>query len=84
MNFLTVVVSGRHCQASQASWVHEAKMIRTEKFPADGMSGGPVFHIGRDAQGLFIGLAGTIMRGSATSETFHFIDTGFLRQFGDT
>jgi hypothetical protein len=84
VNFLTVVVSGRHRHASNARWVHEAEMIRTEKFPADGMSGGPVFHIGRDAQGLFIGLAGMIMRGSPTTESFYFIDTGFLRQFGET
>lgn len=84
VNFRTVVVSGRHHQATHASWVHEAEMIRTKKFPSDGMSGGPVFHIGRDAQGLFIGLAGMIMRGSATSERFYFIDTGFLHQFGET
>jgi hypothetical protein len=80
--FRTVVVSGRHMRASHAASFHEAKMIRTGQFPVDGMSGGPVFHIGRDARGPFIGLAGMIMR--AGEDRFHFIETTFLRQLGST
>lgn len=80
IEFLTVVVSGRHRQASHARWVHEAQMIRTEEFPVDGLSGGPVFHLGRDAHGHFIGLAGMIMRGGPKS--FYFVDTGFLLRYG--
>jgi hypothetical protein len=83
IEFLTVVVSGRHRRTSgNVRWFHEAEMIRTKEFPMDGMSGGPVFHIGRDTRGLFIGIAGMIMRGGA--ERFHFIDMNFLLQLGNT
>jgi hypothetical protein len=82
LNFRTVLVSARHNHPSNASWVHKAEFIRTGRFSPNGMSGGPVFHIGRDAGGSFIGLAGMIMRGGDTH--FHFIDWGFLRQFANT
>jgi len=81
INFKAVVVSGRHVRASHARWVHAAEMLRTNSFPADGMSGGPVFHLGRDASGFFVGLAGMVQRGSPASDNFHFIDMGFLRKF---
>lgn len=82
LNFRTVLVSARHNQRSNASWVQRAEFIRTGRFSPNGMSGGPVFHIGRDDKDAFVGLAGMIMRGGDTH--FHFIESGFLQQFGNT
>lgn len=79
INFITALVSGRHLNPSNARGVHRAEFIRSERFDVDGMSGGPVFHIGRDRAGLFIGFAGMIMRGGDTQ--FHFINSLVLRKF---
>jgi hypothetical protein len=84
MNVTTVVVMGRHYGDSHARFVREAKMQRNNSFRADGMSGGPVFHLGRDASGFFVGLAGMIQRGGATSDNFRFIAPSFLRKFAET
>jgi hypothetical protein len=80
IDFKTVYVAGRHVRAIGARFVHELSMIRSKGFRVDGMSGGPVFHIGRDADGRFVGMAGMIMRGGNNS--LYFIDMGFLSQFG--
>ncbi|WP_020173983.1 hypothetical protein [Methyloferula stellata] len=84
INFRTLVVGARYLRKSHARWVHQAEMLRKDTFEADGMSGGAVFHIGRDTCGYFVGLAGIVMRGSASSANFHFIDMGFLHQFWET
>jgi hypothetical protein len=82
INFITALVSGRYLGPSHATGLHRAEFVRSEQFDVDGMSGGPVFHIGRDRAGLFIGLAGMMMRGGSTQ--FHFMDSSMLLQFGQT
>jgi len=84
INFSTVVVTGNHVGRSHARWVQAGEMRRKASFDADGMSGGPVFHLGRDSRGYFVGLAGMIMRGSSSSNRFHFVDSDFLRQFAES
>jgi len=84
VEFSTIVTGGRHVRSSCAQWVHEGEMERTKIFPTDGMSGAPVFHLGKDTSCFFIGLAGMVMRGSSTSDRFHFIDSEFLLQFRNT
>ncbi|MDR3448321.1 MAG: hypothetical protein P4M15_00970 [Alphaproteobacteria bacterium] len=84
IKFATVVVAGSHVGRSHARWIQSAEMRRKANFDTDGMSGGPVFHLGRDRRGYFVGLAGMIMRASPSSNRFHFIDTSFLKQFGES
>jgi hypothetical protein len=73
-----VVSSGRYLRASHASAVHCLEMTRIHRFSADGLSGGPVFHLGRNKNGFFAGLAGIMMRGGNASEYIHFLDARFV------
>ena len=45
---------------------------------ADGMSGGPVFHIGGGPGSYFAGFAGMLLRGGRASAYLHFMSAGFL------
>jgi hypothetical protein len=83
MNSNAVIIMGRHLGGSNARYVQKAEMTRNNSFPADGMSGGPVFHLGKDVSGFFVGLAGMIQRGSNISDNFRFIDMDFLRRFAE-
>src|ERR1700687_1001799 len=51
----------------RARALHCLEMTRTTEFAADGLSGGAVYHLARDNRGYFVGLAGTIVRGSNSS-----------------
>jgi hypothetical protein len=75
-----VEVGGTYDGPSHSPHVHRIRMDRRIKFNADGMSGGPLFYIGRAAGSFFIGFAGMIVRGGASSEIIHFIDVDFLSQ----
>lgn len=75
-----VEVSATYDGPSNSPFVHRLKMDRKEKFDADGMSGGAVFYIGGPAGTYFAGLAGMIIRGSATSDFIHIIEAEFLRR----
>lgn len=76
-----IVVSAKYSGQSFAAGLHRIEMARTAKFSSDGLSGGPVFHVGRDQRGFYMGLAGIIMRGSDTSNYIHFMDARFLSRF---
>jgi hypothetical protein len=58
--------------------LHRIKMTRNSQFDPDGMSGGPVFYIGSKKGTFFVGWAGIVMRGSASSEYLHFLAANFL------
>lgn len=58
--------------------LHRIRLDRTEAFAADGMSGGAVFHVGGAAPDHFIGFAGMIQRGSATSDDLYLLDARML------
>jgi hypothetical protein len=73
-----VVTSGRYERPTNSQGLHCLEMTRTTKFAADGLSGGPVYHLARDNKGYFIGLAGIIMRGGESSDYIHFLDARFL------
>lgn len=75
-----VEVGATYDGASNSPHVHRVKMDRKVTFHADGMSGGPVFYLGRSSRGFFVGFAGIIIRGGATSDIIHFIDANFLGQ----
>ncbi len=77
IQFKTAFAMAEYENKSHARRVHRAKMKRPLEFSADGMSGGPVFHLGCDADGFFIGLAGMIVRGGATDH-FYFIEAAHL------
>jgi hypothetical protein len=66
---------------SRAASVHSIEMMRTGEYGSDGLSGGPVFHLGQDAQGFYCGFAGVILRGSDSSNTIHFLDVRLMLQF---
>ena len=70
--------------ASNAPYSHRLIMKRRGSFDADGMSGGAVFYLGIDKTGFFVGLAGMIMRGSATSNYLHSVEASALRLFAST
>ena len=78
-----VAVGATYDGKSAADWVHRIRMDRREPFDPDGMSGGPVFYLGRRGADFFMGFAGIVVRGSASSELLHFIEAGFLRHFAD-
>ena len=75
-----IVTSGRYDGASAALHLHRLRMTRTEQFPSDGLSGGPVYHLARDGGGFYAGMAGIILRGSETSDLIHFLDARFLME----
>lgn len=58
--------------------LHRIKMVRNTQFNSDGMSGGPVFYLGKEKGSYFLGWAGMVMRGSASSEYLHFLAANFL------
>jgi hypothetical protein len=78
VNVRQVVTSGRYVRSTSARGLHCIEMTRTTEFPADGLSGGAVYHLARDRHGYFVGLAGTIMRGGSSSDYIHFLDVRFL------
>jgi hypothetical protein len=63
-----------YARTSQASGVHAITLHRSGNYTSDGLSGGTVYHVGEDAQGLYCGFAGLVIRGSETSDILHFID----------
>jgi hypothetical protein len=69
-----VNVTGTYAGPSNSRFVHRIQMTRKTRFNPDGMSGGLVFHLGKDIRGYFIGLAGFIVRGGKNSETVHFVE----------
>jgi hypothetical protein len=71
MNSRTVIVSAEYDRESHSPLTHRIRMTRTRQFGSDGLSGGSVFHLGRNEEGFFLGLAGFVMRGSQTSEIIH-------------
>ncbi len=78
---LQTVIAARYLRPSQALGVHALEMQRSGSYSSDGLSGGPVFQLGQDAQGFFCGFAGLVIRGSDTSEVLHFMDGKLLMQF---
>jgi hypothetical protein len=81
INARVVYVNGVYDGASKSPYVHRMKMRRKRTFNADGMSGGPVFYLGRNDKGFFIGIAGVTIRGSTTSEWLHFVEARALLNF---
>jgi hypothetical protein len=76
-----IVTSAKYRSASRAASVHTIEMQRAGDYSSDGLSGGPVFHLGRDAQGFYCGFAGVILRGSESSNMIHFLDVRLMFQF---
>jgi hypothetical protein len=76
-----IVTSAKYRSASSAANVHAIEMLRTGDYGSDGLSGGPVFHLGQDAQGFYCGFAGVILRGSDSSNLIHFLDVRLMLQF---
>jgi hypothetical protein len=76
-----IVVGAKYCSASQAASVHSIEMQRAGNYGSDGLSGGPVFHLGQDAQGFFCGFAGVILRSGESSNIIHFLDVRLMLQF---
>jgi hypothetical protein len=48
-----MVTSAKYRSASRAASVHSIEMMRTGDYSSDGLSGGPVFHLGQD-QGILL------------------------------
>jgi hypothetical protein len=69
-----IVTSAKYHSASRAASVHSIEMMRTGDYSFDGLSGGPVFHLGQDAQGFHCGFAGVILRGNESLDMIHFLD----------
>jgi hypothetical protein len=76
-----IVTSAKYRSASRAASVHSIEMTRTSDYSSDGLSGGPVFHLGQDAQGFYCGFAGVILRGSESSNMIRFLDVRLMLQF---
>jgi hypothetical protein len=75
-----IVTSAKYRSASRAASVHSIEMMRTGDYSSDGLSGGPVFHLGQD-QGFYCGFAGVILRGSESLDMIHFLDVRLMLQF---
>jgi hypothetical protein len=75
---LCIEINGEYTGVTTAPYLHRIKMDRKQTFDMEGMSGGPVFYLGRRDRNFFVGFAGMIMRGSATSDYVHFIPAEFL------
>lgn len=81
INTMMVVASATYGRASNAKHTHSIQLQRTGDWSSDGLSGGPVFHLGQDAQGFYCGFAGLVTRGSDTSDHLHFVDVRTMRDF---
>lgn len=75
-----IITSGTY-NGLGSSGLHSMKMTRSEIFPADGLSGAPVFFLTRIGREFKIGFAGLTVRGSNTSNFIHFVDCQHLFQF---
>jgi hypothetical protein len=73
-----VITSAKYSEKSAAQNTHRIEMTRLSNWDSNGMSGGPVFHIGKDSRGFFAGFAGIILRGSSSSDFLHMVDGAFL------
>lgn len=78
---MQIVAMGNYVRPSHAIGVHVIEMQRKSDFSSDGLSGGPVFQLGEDAQGFYCGFAGVILRGSNTSNLLHFLEAALLMRF---
>lgn len=76
-----IVTTANYEGASSAKGVHRLTMQRSESLPSDGLSGAPVFHLGKNANDFYVGWAGTVIRGSDTSDIVHFIEARVLLRF---
>ncbi len=76
-----IVTAARYVQASHALGAHVVELQGEGDYSRDGLSGGPIFCLGEDAQGFFCGFAGIILRGSDTSNLMHFLDARVVMQF---
>lgn len=65
MHFRQHVIKANYSESFKTSnkYYHKADLLKSTIFDFDGMSGAPVFHLGKDELGYFIGLAGIITRG---------------------
>ncbi|WP_026595743.1 hypothetical protein [Methyloferula stellata] len=72
-------IDGQYLGATSSPHLHKLRIVRPDGFDPDGMSGGPVFYMGRRGQRDFMGLAGMIMRGSKSSDVLHFMTSDALR-----
>jgi hypothetical protein len=66
-------VPGIYDGGTSSPHLHRIKMQRDKPFDADGLSGGPIFYVGKSPGGYFAGFVGITVRGSATSDYLHFI-----------
>lgn len=71
-----VVTTGNYIGASHARHVHRIKITGKTPFSQDGLSGGPIYHIARDRNSYFVGLAGIMIRGG--NQHVYFIDVRFI------
>jgi hypothetical protein len=71
-----VVTTGEYSGASLARYVHSLKITGKKSFTQDGLSGGPVYHIAKNNDGFYIGLAGIMVRGG--NHRVYFIDARFI------
>ena len=71
-----VVTTGQYNGASHAQYLHSLKITGKRSFTQDGLSGGPVYHVAKDNDGFYIGLAGIMVRGG--NHHVHFIDIRFV------
>jgi hypothetical protein len=71
-----VVTTGEYDGASHARYVHRLKITGKKSVTQDGLSGGPVYHVAKDKDGFYIGLAGIMVRGG--NHHVHFIDVRFV------
>jgi len=71
-----LAVGGRYDGKSSSAELHRLKL--DGPISADGMSGGPVFHLGREGDQFFAGWAGMVVRGGNQSEYLHFVAASFI------
>jgi hypothetical protein len=76
-----IATSATYDQTFRATGVHAIKLQRSGDYSSDGLSGGTVYHVGEDAQGIYCGFAGLVIRGGETSDILHFIDARAIYAF---
>jgi hypothetical protein len=68
-----VFLPGHHQRPAATPWGEVVELETDLSFDPDGMSGGTVFHLGRDAAGYFIGFAGVVTHGSDLLRQLQFL-----------
>ncbi|MCP1237966.1 hypothetical protein NKW55_15600 [Gluconobacter kondonii] len=76
-----VIISARMIEnRTKYTGMHSLELLCDESIDVDGLSGSPVYYIGKETSGdAFLGLAGMVVRGTSSTKILNFAPATYLR-----